>query len=71
MNSTQLPIDLLQILLGALQQAASTILGVLMTLPWWALLLFGLLLVFRLVRPELGITPVKNPHHRRPRRRRW
>lgn len=71
MNNIQLPIDPIQILLAALLQAASMFWTLLIALPWWALLLLGLLLVFRFLRPELRVSPVKNPHPKRSRRRRW
>ncbi|MEM6259825.1 MAG: hypothetical protein AAGI37_16235 [Planctomycetota bacterium] len=71
MNNIQLPIDPIQILLAALLQAASMLWALLTALPWWALLLLGLLLVFRLLRPELGVSPAKNTHPKRLRRRRW
>lgn len=71
MNNIQLPIDPIQILMAALLQAASMFLALLTSLPWWALSLLGLLLVYRLLRPELGVSPAKNPHPKRPRRRRW
>ena len=71
MNNVTLPIDPTQILLAAVQQAASMAWGVLTTLPWWAQLLLGLLLVFRLVRPTLESSPTGRTLHRGLRRRRW
>ncbi len=65
MNSTQMPIDLTELFLDALQQAASMTWGIHIALPRWALLLLGLLVIFRLVRPELRITPATSPCRRR------
>lgn len=71
MNNTQIPIDPIQILPAALQQASSMAWGHLTALRWWALLILGLLRVFRLLRPELEISPAKDPHAKRRGRWRW